>query len=45
VQARYPRLTPRECEDRICRERGVVFIIGIGTDLASGQPHDGRAPD
>ncbi|HHU50675.1 MAG TPA: aspartate--ammonia ligase [Firmicutes bacterium] len=41
----YPQLTPKEREDAICREKGAVFLIGIGADLKSGQPHDGRAPD
>ncbi|MBN2475512.1 MAG: aspartate--ammonia ligase [Pirellulales bacterium] len=42
---RYPNLSPREREHRICQERGAVFVIGIGADLPDGQPHDGRAPD
>jgi aspartate--ammonia ligase len=42
---RWPTLSPREREDRICREHGAVFVIGIGADLSDGQPHDGRAPD
>jgi len=42
---KYPKLTPRERENAICREAGAVFIIGIGSPLANGQPHDGRAPD
>ncbi|MBO5918399.1 MAG: aspartate--ammonia ligase, partial [Oscillospiraceae bacterium] len=29
----------------IVKEKGVVFIIGIGAKLRSGKPHDGRAPD
>jgi aspartate--ammonia ligase len=41
----YPGLHPRQREDRICEERGAVFVIGIGADLPDGQPHDGRAPD
>ncbi|NUQ60855.1 MAG: aspartate--ammonia ligase [Pirellulales bacterium] len=41
----YPKLTPREREDRIVREHKAVFILGIGGVLADGQPHDGRAPD
>ncbi|HDP68353.1 MAG TPA: aspartate--ammonia ligase [Candidatus Marinimicrobia bacterium] len=41
----YPDLSPRERENRICEERGAVFIIGIGADLKSGQPHDLRAAD
>ncbi|MHB0956217.1 MAG: aspartate--ammonia ligase [Pirellulaceae bacterium] len=43
--ARYPELHPRQREDRICAEHKAVFVIGIGGQLADGQPHDGRAPD
>jgi aspartate--ammonia ligase len=43
--ARYPDLSPRDREHRICQERGAVFVIGIGGLLADGQIHDGRAPD
>ena len=42
---RYPDLNPKEREFEIAKEYGAVFIIGIGSDLANGQPHDGRAPD
>jgi len=45
LEDRFPDLSPREREDAICRERGAVFIIGIGADLKSGKPHDGRAAD
>src|SRR5574344_1548327 len=46
LEARYPNLTSKEREDKICQEEGAVFIIGIGGALPiSGQPHDGRAPD
>ena len=41
----YPDLTPKERENRIVEKHGAVFIIGIGHNLASGKPHDGRAPD
>ena len=41
----YKDLTPKEREDAICKEKGAVFIMQIGKDLASGQKHDGRAPD
>jgi aspartate--ammonia ligase len=41
----YPSLTPREREDKICEEKGAVFIIGIGADLKTGEPHDARATD
>lgn len=42
---RYPDLSPKQREDRICREYGAVFVIGIGGELADGTIHDGRAPD
>ena len=43
--AMYPKLTPKEREDAICREFGAVFVVGIGGRLANGEKHDGRAPD
>jgi len=45
LERRWPALTPRERENRICREAGAVFVIGIGAPLSDGKPHDGRAPD
>lgn len=42
---RYPDLSSKEKEDRIAKEYGAVFIIGIGGALKNGQKHDGRAPD
>ncbi len=45
LRRRYPDLTPKEREDRIAREYGAVFIIGIGCPLGDGKPHDLRAPD
>jgi aspartate--ammonia ligase len=45
LRRRYPLLSPREREDAICREKGAVFIIGIGAKLGDGQAHDGRAAD
>ena len=45
LEDRYPQLTPKERENAIVREKGTVFLQGIGGRLASGQPHDGRAPD
>ncbi len=41
----YPELTPRERENEICREKGAVFVIGIGSNMKSGKPHDERASD
>jgi aspartate--ammonia ligase len=45
LQAKYPNLSPRDREDAITKEKGAVFVIGIGGVLADGKPHDGRAPD
>jgi aspartate--ammonia ligase len=45
LEARFPRLSPRERETEVCREHRAVFVIGIGGALRGGQPHDGRAPD
>jgi len=42
---KYPDKTAKEREKLIAKEYGAAFIIGIGNDLASGIPHDGRAPD
>ena len=41
----YPDKTPKEREDLIAKEKGAVCIMQIGDKLASGEPHDGRAPD
>lgn len=41
----YPDLTPKERENKICEEKGAVFVVGIGAELKSGSPHDGRAAD
>lgn len=45
LEDRYPKLTPKEREYEIAKEKGSVFIMQIGGKLASGEPHDGRAPD
>jgi len=45
LETRYPDLTPKEREYQVCKQHGAVFIIGIGSALQNGQPHDGRAPD
>jgi aspartate--ammonia ligase len=45
LEDRYPNLTPKEREHDIAKEKGAVFIMQIGGALASGKPHDGRAPD
>ena len=41
----FPDLNQKERENRAAEKYGAVFIIGIGSDLADGKPHDGRAPD
>ncbi|MDR1155896.1 MAG: aspartate--ammonia ligase [Bacteroidales bacterium] len=43
--AMYPDKTPKERENLIAKKHGTVFIIGIGSKLLNGEPHDGRAPD
>jgi aspartate--ammonia ligase len=42
---RWPDVGPRERENRITKELGAVFVIGIGGELCDGTLHDGRAPD
>jgi aspartate--ammonia ligase len=42
---RWPNVGPRERENRIAKECGAVFVVGIGGPLADGTIHDGRAPD
>lgn len=41
----YPNDTAKERENKLLREKKAVFLMGIGDKLASGKPHDGRAPD
>ena len=41
----FPDLTPKERENAICKQHPTVCIMQIGGALASGKPHDGRAPD
>ena len=41
----YPGLTSKEREHAIAKEKGAVFLMQIGDVLASGNKHDGRAPD
>jgi len=45
LEDRFPELSPKEREEAIAKERGAVFIMGIGGELSSGIRHDGRAPD
>ncbi len=41
----YPDKSPKERENAIAKDKGAVFIIGIGNKLKSGEKHDGRSPD
>ena len=41
----WPSDTPKERENKICRMKKAVFLMQIGDKLASGEKHDGRAPD
>lgn len=41
----YPNDTPKDRELKIARIKGAVFIMQIGGAMASGEKHDGRAPD
>ena len=41
----YPDKTPHGRERLIVKEHKTVFIMQIGGKLASGEKHDGRAPD
>ena len=41
----YPNLSPKDREYEICKLKGAVFLMQIGDKLASGEIHDGRAPD
>ena len=45
LEDKYPGKTSKEREKLICKEKGAVFIIGIGHKLKSGEPHDHRSPD
>lgn len=41
----YPNLSAKEREDAYAKEKGTIFIMGIGGKLSNGEKHDGRAPD
>jgi aspartate--ammonia ligase len=43
--AKYPNLSAKERENKAAEQYGAIFIIGIGSKLANGEKHDGRAPD
>lgn len=41
----YPALSGKEREQKVAKEFGAVFLIGIGGQLSDGAIHDVRAPD
>ena len=45
LEEMFPDCTPKEREYHISKEKGAVCIMQIGDLLASGEKHDGRAPD
>ena len=45
LYAHYPELPAKERERKCTEQYGAVFLIGIGSKLANGAAHDGRAPD
>ena len=45
LEDRYPELTTKERENKAAKEYGAIFVMQIGDKLASGEKHDGRAPD
>ena len=45
LEDKYPLLSAKERENAIAKEYGAVFLMQIGSVLASGKKHDGRAPD
>lgn len=45
LEDKYPSLPPKMREMEFVKEHKTAFIMQIGGELASGQIHDGRAPD
>ncbi len=45
LEKMYPNESRKMREYLAVKEHGAVFIMGVGGDLADGEPHDGRAPD
>lgn len=41
----YPSVPPKEREYHFAKEKGAICVMQIGDVLASGERHDGRAPD
>ncbi len=45
AQRELPHLCPEEREKVLAKRHGAIFLIGIGSPLADGISHGGRAPD
>ncbi len=45
AQREYPHLCPEDRERVLAKRYGAIFLIGIGSPLADGKSHGGRAPD
>ena len=45
LEDRWPDLSAKERERAWVKDHPLTFLMGIGGDLKSGKPHDGRAPD
>lgn len=45
LETMYPDKTTKEREYHYAKAKKAIFISQIGKKLASGKPHDGRAPD
>lgn len=45
LEEMFPDSPPKEREYYITKAKGAVCLLQIGDKLASGEPHDGRAPD
>lgn len=45
LEEMYPKLSSKERENAICKEKKAVFLMQIGKKLKNGAPHDLRAPD
>ncbi|WBW50640.1 aspartate--ammonia ligase [Peptoniphilus equinus] len=41
----YPEMTSEQRENAFVKEKGAIFVIGIGGALSSGEPHDARSAD
>ncbi len=45
MEDEFPNLSPKEREMEFAKRYGAVFIMQVGDNLNSGEPHDGRAAD